>query len=91
MQNQNKKMLMWVVGLLVSMMILILLEILIGKAIYPNDPETFKTCFRIMLYIDLFVYMLISTIKIVKYLRFVKEYEQSKVEEAKELIKNERE
>jgi len=89
MQNQNKKILMWVGGLGLLMVFLVIPELLIAQSIYPNEPEAFKTCLTIMLLSTLSVYLIIATIKLVQYQRFVKEYKRNKIEEANKELTSE--
>ena len=63
MQNQNKKIFMWVGGLGLLMLLLVIPELLIAQSVYPNEPEAFKTCLTIMLLSTLSVYLIIATIK----------------------------
>ena len=81
-KKQNEKVVKWVGGLGLLGILLTLPEMLIARTIYSNDPEAFKTCFTIMLLITLGLYLIIATIKIVQYEKFVKEYKRNKIEEA---------
>ena len=89
MHNQNKKLLKWIVGLFISLPILIALELVIAKAIYPNELEAFEKCLSTLLCVDLFVYLIIIAIKFVQYRKFVEKYEQDKLSEAKEELTSE--
>lgn len=81
-KKQNEKVVKWVGGLGLLGILLTLPEMLIARTIYSNDPQAFKTCFTIMLLITLGLYLIIATIKIVQYEKFVKEYKRNKIEEA---------
>lgn len=81
-KKQNEKVVKCVGGLGLLGILLTLPEMLIARTIYSNDPEAFKTCFTIMLLITLGLYLIIATIKIVQYEKFVKEYKRNKIEEA---------
>lgn len=83
MQNQNKKMLMWAIGLTLFMLILVILELVIVRSIYPNDVEAFETCMANLLLITMFVFIIIFTIKFVQYHKIAQEYRRNKVEKAK--------
>ena len=89
MENQNKKIIRWTIGLGVSMIILILPELLIVKSIYPDDVEAFKTCMVNILLITLFAYLIMFIIKFVQYTKFANEYKRNKIEEANKELTSE--
>ena len=89
MQNQNKKMLKWTMGLTLSMLILVILELVIVRSIYPNDVEAFKTCMSNILLITMFAFIIIFTIKFVQYHKIAQEYRRNKVEEVKTELSSE--
>ena len=89
MRNQNKKMLMWVLGLGVFMPVIVILELLITKAIYSEEPETFKSCLSTMIAITMLVYVLVIVIKFVRYQKTAQEHERSIVEKTKKELTSE--
>lgn len=88
MQDQNKKLFMWVVGLSVLMVALVIPELLIAKTIYPNEQD-WRTCLTNMILITMFLCIIIYTIRFLQYYKFVKEYRRNKVEEAKKELTSE--
>ncbi len=89
MYNQNKKLHKWLVGLFISLLIIAVLDLVIAKAIYPNELEAFEKCLSTLLCIEVLVYLIIIAIKCVQYRNFVEKYEQDKLSEVKEELTSE--
>ncbi len=88
MQDQNKKIVRWILGGGLLAVFLIIPEILIAKSISNDNPEVFKLYCATMMWITLFIYLIISVIKLVKYQKYAKNYKQEKLEKtSKELTK----
>ena len=88
MQDQNKKIIRWILGGGLLAVFLVIPEMLIAKSISNNNPEVWKPYATTMILITMFIYLIISVIKLVKYQKFAKSYEQEKLEKtSKELTK----
>jgi len=88
MQDQNKKIIRWILGGGLLAVFLVIPEMLIAKSISNNNPEVWKPYATTMILITMFIYLIISVIKLVKYHKFAKSYKQEKLEKtSKELTK----
>ena len=89
MQNQGEKMFRWMCGIGLLCIFLTIPEILIGKLIFQNNTEAYDYYVLLMLCITLFIYLIISIILVVKYAKYVKEYERKRLENAKKQLTTE--
>ena len=88
MQDQNKKIIRWILGGGLLAVFLVIPEMLIAKSISNNNPEVWKPYATTMILITMFIYLIISVIKLVKYQKYAKSYKKEKLEKtSKELTK----
>ena len=80
MQNQNDKIIWWILGEGLIFNLLLIPELLIAKYLSKNDSEAFRSYVSIILFITAIIYIVISVIKLVKYQKCTKKYDQEKVE-----------
>lgn len=89
MQDQNRKLSQWSLGGGLLVIFLITPEILIAQSISNNNPEVWKPYAFNMILITFFIYLIISVIKFVKYLKYALNYQQEKVEQARQELSTE--
>ena len=82
MQDQNKKIIRWVVGGGILALFLTIPEILIAKLISNNNPEVYDSYVITMAVITIFIYLTVSVIQFVKYQKYANNYKQEKLEKA---------
>lgn len=82
MQDQNKKIIRWVVGGGILALFLTIPEILIAKLISINNPEVYESYVITMAVITIFIYLTVSVIQFVKYQKYANNYKQEKIEKA---------
>ena len=82
MQDQNKKIIRWVVGGGILALFLTIPEILIAKLISNNNPEVYESYVITMAVITIFIYLTVSVIQFVKYQKYANKYKQEKLEKA---------
>ena len=82
MQDQNKKIIRWVVGGGILALFLTIPEILIAKLISNNNPEVYDSYVITMAVITIFIYLTVSVIQFVKYQKYANNYKQEKIEKA---------
>ena len=82
MQDQNKKIIRWVVGGGILALFLTIPEILIAKLISNNNPEVYESYVITMAVITIFIYLTVSVIQFVKYQKYANNYKQEKLEKA---------
>lgn len=88
MQNQNRKTFRWILAGGLLTVILVIPEALIAKLISNNNPEVLNMYFMTMVFITMFIYLIISTIYVVKYIKCVQKHEQEELKRTrKELTK----
>lgn len=89
MQNQNKKIIRWVLGGGILCLFIVVLETFIADLISKNNSEVFRFYLTIMILITMFIYLIISVIKIVQYQRYVKKYKSEELEKANKELTSE--
>ena len=89
MQEQTKKILRWVLGGGILLIILLIPEMLIAGLISKNNSEVFK-CYRIIIIlITMIIYLIISVVKFTQYLKYVKIYKYEQLEKANKELTSE--
>lgn len=86
MKNQLNSVFKWIVGGGVLCVFLILPELWISKLITQNKSGTFETFFTTMFFLTICAYIAISTIKLVRYQKWSKQYNQEIFEKAKKKL-----
>lgn len=89
MQDQNKKIIRWVVGGGILALFLTIPEILIAKLISNNNPEVYESYVITMAVIIIFIYLTVSVIQFVKYQKYANNYKQEKIEKASKELTSE--
>lgn len=89
MQNQDKKLIRWLLGGGLLLLFMVALEMFIADLISKNNFEVFRFYLSIMILITMFIYLIISVIKIVQYQRYVKKYKSEELEKANKELTSE--
>lgn len=89
MQDQNKKIIRWALGGGILCVFLLIPEALIVDLISNNNSEVNKFYSTIMFLITIFIYLIISVIKVVKYQRYVNNYKYEELEKANKELTSE--
>lgn len=89
MQNQNKKIIWWVLGGGMFTIFLLIPETFIADWLSKNNPESFRSYAVIMMSITALIYLVISVIKLVKYQKYAKKYKREEVEKASKELSTE--
>jgi len=82
MEDQNKKIVRWILGGGLLAVLLVIPEMLIAQSISNNNPEVYASYATTMILITVFIYIIISVIKLVKYQKYAKNYVQERLEKA---------
>ena len=88
-EKQLNNSLKWILGGTILCIFLLGLELLIATLITQNDRESFISCYIIIITFTMSVYVIIVIVKLVQYQKCFKEYNQEKLEEAKEELSSE--
>ena len=89
MQDQNKKILRWILGGGLFAASLVIPEMLIAKLISSNNPDVYKSYAISMVFITSSIYLIVSVIKTVKYQKYVKNYKQGELVKASQELSTE--
>jgi len=82
MQNQNKKITRWILGVGLTVFLLLIVAIKIAKTISGNNTETFESYTTVILLVAMFIYLILCGIGIVRYNKYAAKYRSEKLEKA---------
>ena len=80
----------WTLGGGIFCIFLLIPEMWIAKLITQNDPESFKSCFIMIVIFTISVYAIFGIVKVVQYQKWFKEYERERLEKAKKELSKEK-
>lgn len=89
MERQDKKLFRWVLGGGLILIALMIPELIIASLISDGNTEQFSTYAAYIITITMLVYLIIAGISIVKSNKYLKNYEQEKLEKIKKELTSE--